>query len=126
MCIRDRPPLIHYATPGTYDVSLTVTNAFGFDELVQVGYIYVGGVGVDELSQNSIRVYPNPVKDVLTIESVSNIQQVQIYNITGQVVLTTQTSSKSVTMNTSLLKSGIYFLKVKTDSGSFDKKINVQ
>ncbi len=121
-----QPPLIHYATPGTYDVSLTVTNAFGFDELVQVGYIYVGGVGVDELSQNSIRVYPNPVKDVVTIETGSNIQQVQIFNITGQIVMTEQASSKSVTLNTSMLRSGIYFLKVKTDSGSFDKKINVQ
>jgi len=40
--------------------------------------------------------------------------------------MTEQASSKTVTLNTSMLRSGIYFLKVKTDSGSFDKKINVQ
>jgi len=121
------PSAITYNTSGTYNVTLKVTNAFNStNTMVKTGYIYVGGVGVDELSQNSIKVYPNPVKDVVTIETGSNIQQVQIFNITGQIVMTTQTSSKSVTMNTSLLKSGIYFLKVKTDSGSFDKKINVQ
>ena len=121
------PSAITYHTSGTFNVTLKVTNAFGsINTLVKTGYIYVGGVGVDDLSQSGIKVYPNPVKDVLTIESGSGMKQVQIFNVTGQLVLSQQTDSKTITVNTSSLKSGVYFLKVTTDNASFDKKIVVQ
>ncbi|MCX6280709.1 MAG: T9SS type A sorting domain-containing protein, partial [Bacteroidetes bacterium] len=118
---------ITYNTPGTYNVSLKITNAFGsVSTNLKSGYIYVGGVGVGEAEQSNIKVYPNPVKDMMTIETGSGIQKVQIYNITGQLLITEQTNGKTVTVNTSSLKAGVYFLKVTTDSGSFDKKIVVQ
>lgn len=121
------PSAITYNTPGTYNVTLKVSNAFGsVNTLVKTGYIYVGGVGVDELSQNGIKVYPNPVKDNVTIEAASGIQSVQIYNTTGQMVISQKTDSKIVTLNTSSLRTGIYFVKVMTENGSFDKKITVQ
>jgi len=121
------PSAITYNTPGTYNVTLKVSNAFGsVNTLVKTGYIYVGGVGVDELSQNGIKVYPNPVKDNVTIEAVSGIQSVQIFNTTGQMVISQKTDSKIVTLNTSSLRTGIYFVKVMTENGSFDKKITVQ
>ncbi len=119
-------PTVHYNTHGTYDVTLTVTNPNGTNAKTKTAYIYVGGVGVDELSATSISVYPNPVKDVLTIEGGSSIQKIQIYNTTGQLVLNQQTDSKTVTLNTSSLRSGIYFLKVTTANGTTDRKITVQ
>jgi len=121
------PSAVAYNTSGTFNVTLKVTNAFGsVNTLAKTGYIYVGGVGVEEASQNGIKVYPNPVKDVVTIESNSGIQLVQIFNVTGQMVMNQQTDSKTVTLNTTSLRSGIYFMKVTTENGSFDKKINVQ
>lgn len=121
------PSAITYNTPGTYNTTLKVTNTFGsVNTLVKTGYIYVGGVGVEDPSQNGIKVYPNPVKDVLNIESIAGIQSVQIFNMTGQLVVNEQTDSKTVTINTSSLKSGMYFLKVKTENGSIEKKISVQ
>ncbi|MCX6286041.1 MAG: T9SS type A sorting domain-containing protein [Bacteroidetes bacterium] len=121
------PSAVVYHTPGTYNVTLKVTNAFGsVNTMVKNGYIYVGGVGVGEASQANIKVYPNPVKDIMTIESGSGIQQVQVFSITGQMLINQQADGKTVTLSTSLLKSGVYFLKVTTDNGSFDKKIVVQ
>jgi PKD repeat protein len=38
----EQNPLVVYDTPGTYPVTLSVTNAFGSNSLTQVGYIVVG------------------------------------------------------------------------------------
>jgi len=121
------PSAVTYSTSGTYDVSLKVSNAFGsVITNTKSGYIYVGGVGIGETAQGNIKIYPNPVKDFVTIESGSGIQQVQLLNITGQVVINQQTDGKIITLNTSPLKSGVYFMKVTTDNGSYEKKIVIQ
>jgi PKD repeat protein len=121
------PSAITYNTAGTYNVTLTITNVFGsVNTLVKHGYIYVGGVGVDEISQNNIKVYPNPVRDVFTIETDYNMQEIQVFNITGQLMIDKIVSGKSQKVNTTSLHSGVYNLKVKTDNGSFDRKVVVQ
>ncbi len=42
----DVNPIVQYNNPGTYDVTLVVTNAFGSDELVQTDYLQVIGAPV--------------------------------------------------------------------------------
>lgn len=46
-------PSVTYSMPGTYDVSLTVTNALGQNMLNQPGYITVGGVPTAGFSSNT-------------------------------------------------------------------------
>lgn len=119
------PPPVTYSTSGAHDVTLTVTDAGGGQNtLTKVDYIYVGGVGINELSAASINVYPNPVKDVMTVESASTIQEIQIYNIVGQMVYNQKVDSKSLTVNAKL-KNGVYNLKVKFADGFVNKKIVV-
>jgi len=122
------PSVITYNTAGTYDVTLTITNVFGsVNTLVKHGYIYVGGVGVDEISQNNIKVYPNPAKDELNVEAASIMKEIRIFNITGQMVLDQAVNGKTLKVQTSNLPSGIYNLKVLTEDGSsFDRKIVIR
>lgn len=78
-------------------------------------------VSVKELSNNKIRIYPNPVKQHLTIEieegSTSHLK-VEILNTTGQVLyvedLEGRKGSQLINLNT--MPTGCYFLKI-TDSG---------
>ena len=119
------PPPVTYVTPGAHDVTLKVSNQWGSKTLVKSGYIYVGGVGINELSSASINVYPNPVKDVLNVQSTSTMKEIQIYNIVGQMVLNQNVNGNNVTLNTSDLKSGVYNLKVKMEDGFINKKIVV-
>ncbi|MDX2173564.1 MAG: T9SS type A sorting domain-containing protein [Bacteroidota bacterium] len=71
--------------------------------------------GIKSASINgAISIFPNPVKDVLTI----NIEEQGNYSITiidavGKVVYTAETD-KNLNVNTSALSQGIYILKVKT------------
>lgn len=66
---------------------------------------------VQELvKENTIKVFPNPAREAVSIESSESVELVQLLNSNGQILA--QTSEK----NLSLIEfpAGIYFLKVKT------------
>ncbi len=72
-----------------------------------------------ESSRFAIRLYPNPVKNSLTISGMK-LNSVSVYSLSGQRLLTT--ISNSVDM--SKLKSGIYLLTIeKPDGEEFQTKI---
>ena len=120
------PPAISYSLPGTYNVRLVVSNSFGSNTLLKTGYIHVGGVGINELSQNSVSVYPNPAKEFLTVQANTSIQEISIYNMAGQVVINQVVDAKTITVNTSTLSAGIYSLKAILENGTINKKIVIQ
>lgn len=120
------PPAITYNLPGDHDVKLIVTNANGSNTLTKTGYIHVGGVGVNNLNANVVSVFPNPVKDVMTIQSVNNIKEIQVYNAAGQLVISETVNAKTVNVNTSGLTTGIYNLKATLENGTINKKVVIQ
>ncbi len=120
------PPAVTWQSPGRKNVTLTVTGDWGTNTLVKTGYIYVGGVGVNELSQNAVTVFPNPVKDVMTVQAISNIKEIQVYNATGQMVINQTVNAKTISLNTSGLTTGIYNLKAILDNGTINKKVVIQ
>jgi PKD repeat protein len=120
------PPAITYNASGTYNVKLVVTNGFGSNTLTKTGYVHVGGVGINELNQNSVSVYPNPVTDKVTVKSNNNIKEVQIFNVTGQVVFNQTINSKIITIYTTGLSAGVYTVKAITDNGTITRKIVIQ
>lgn len=58
---------------------------------------------------NSVLVYPNPVKDYLSINSDIEINSVEIYNLSGQLISKNNISKNIKTTN---LSSGVYIVKV--------------
>lgn len=71
--------------------------------------VYIGPqAGVDEFA-DQIYVYPNPVRDVLYINSVNQINSIQVYDVSGKMVLTESNfSAGSITISD--LTPGVYFL----------------
>ena len=61
-----------------------------------------------------IRIYPNPVKNVLFIESEMTIKRVEIRDMTGKQVLS---QTQAPTLGISELSAGIYFLTVHFEEG---------
>ncbi|MFZ4523669.1 MAG: T9SS type A sorting domain-containing protein [Bacteroidales bacterium] len=122
----NRHPSVVYNTPGTYNVTLTVTNSWGVTTKLKTGLIYVGGVGINENSAATVSVFPNPAKDVLNIQGSVNISEVTFTNMVGQVVLNEKSDNANVTINTSNLKSGVYNLRIKMVDGFVNKKIVIQ
>ena len=65
-------------------------------------------------------MYPNPVSDVLNVSSTQaiEIQSVAIYDILGQIVIAVPNAKSVSSIDVSKLRSGNYFIKVKSDKGS--------
>ena len=73
---------------------------------------YVDPNTIGENVKNTVSVYPNPVKDILTIESdYSDVNEVQIVNTLGQLVKEL-TFEGQAEVDVKDLKSGIYFVKI--------------
>jgi hypothetical protein len=67
---------------------------------------------------NSIIMYPNPVKNTLTIDGLV-VKDVVIYSVLGKVVLKT---SNQNTIDVSSLSQGVYFIKVSDGINASTKK----
>ena len=82
------------------------------------------GLGVNEVAlNNTVSVYPNPVKDILNISSKELISNVQVYNVSGQQILIEKAINTITKIDLSSLSSGVYF--VKTSSSNASKTIKV-
>lgn len=72
-------------------------------------------VGINEVSNEPlISVYPNPVSDVLYIDSEEPVSKLAVYNLSGQMELSLQPFASEV--NVSLLPAGSYTINVETPS----------
>ena len=83
--------------------------------------IYINGslLGIDEISAET-KVYPNPMSNVLHIES-NNVQNVAVFNAVGQQVLFVENTNE---IDVESLSEGLYFVKISDMKGnSIVKKI---
>ena len=76
-------------------------------------------LGVNDQNLTNISIYPNPVKDKLLIQGLSNISKVYIYNVLGKLVLSKINSSEIYLDN---LESGIYIIKIRVDNRDVIRK----
>lgn len=76
--------------------------------------------GIEE-NENTFAVYPNPVKDILTVISENNtpIQALEIIDLTGKTIKSSATNS----IDFSELNSGAYFVRIYHENGITVKEI---
>ncbi len=75
----------------------------------------------DNKAKESVKVFPNPVSEKLTLDFPDNLKiyQIQLFNAFGQMIL--QTQSKQI--DVSLISNGLYFLNIKAENIEINKKI---
>ncbi|TRX20883.1 DUF7619 domain-containing protein [Flavobacterium franklandianum] len=74
---------------------------------------------------NFFTIYPNPVRNILTIvdEYKTEISSITIYNTLGQLVQTfINTANTTSAIDVSQLRAGLYFIKINSDKGSATSK----
>ena len=75
-----------------------------------------GAMSVEDVVETSYNVYPNPVKDVLTVTG-ENMRQVEIYNSLGQLVKSISCNDDEVKINVNDMQNGMYFVNVINNNG---------
>ncbi|MDK2771130.1 MAG: T9SS type A sorting domain-containing protein [Flavobacterium sp.] len=78
-------------------------------------------LNTENFDQNSFSVYPNPVRSILHIDNALDLNEVEIYSITGKKVKSITNNLSEIDVNE--LESGIYFVKLYANSGITTKKV---
>lgn len=76
----------------------------------------------DILSNNLIKIYPNPTTDNVIVEGISNAK-IDIFNLQGQSLKNMHVNGNNADIDLSDISSGIYTLKISTIDGIFVQKI---
>lgn len=80
-----------------------------------------------EPSKNDISISPNPAQDEFFIKSNTEFENVSIYNIAGQTVLSFHdVNSKDFNVNTATLSEGMYIVEISSTNQKVIKKLIIQ
>jgi len=100
---------------------------------VRIAELYDSTVGVKETHPETgtlVRVYPNPAKETINVKFTNKDllmnSLISIFDINGKLLLTVKPKSLTTTIKTDKLKSGLYFMKIRSKYGIVTKKIIIR
>jgi hypothetical protein len=87
--------------------------------------LYAGGIlgVIDNFAANNFSVSPNPVINLLNIQTIAVVDQIVVYDVLGKLVKEATPNVVSPSVDMSGLNSGVYFLKVTIEDSSKTVKI---
>jgi hypothetical protein len=102
---------VDWSLDGT-SVSTNPTYSFMVNANMSLVANFILNTGIEDQLQTDIRIYPNPVKDLLNIEDPeANVISVSVFDYFGRQLIIT----REKTINISHLKPGIYLVKVNDE-----------
>ena len=115
-------PTHHYTENGNYQVKLIASNGCNFDSIIY--FVEIDdwhGINTQTYSENNaIKCYPNPVRDVLVLETsspeFSGEYTIEVYDKVGRLIWTDKRKiAGNSLINTDFMKKGVYFIKLISD-----------
>lgn len=77
--------------------------------------VFETDLATESAVKSSLKFYPNPVKDILTITDAKNFSSVEVYDISGKKVFSNTQKSSKLELNLSQLKAGVYVVKTNSE-----------
>ncbi len=116
---------LDYETQNSYKILISSTNNFGlsFEKEFTVQVEKVSGIELVQTTKSAFLVYPNPVSDILVVQSIDGnqaIKKLEILTTTGQKVLE---PTKGNQIDLSGLATGNYLVKIVTDKQVFVEQV---
>ena len=107
-------PTITVIYPATYCVTVSDEGCWAFDCVVVEEQI-----GIDEISENEIFLYPNPAKEKLLIAiEGTGTKTGSIYNSAGQLVESFGAFINNIEIDISAYNKGVYFVKIESSENT--------
>ena len=103
-------------TTTTYNVVGTSSTGCTANKLFTITVNPCLSIGSANGSEIGAQIFPNPFNTAMSVE-VSQVTQVQLYDLQGKVILDTNIESGIQTINTSALPSGVYVMKLSNKAG---------
>jgi len=87
--------------------------------IVRIKSLYNLNASLDmkKSSLENIPIFPNPVKDILTISNGKSYSTLIVTNLSGQIILTKKNPEKSSDINLSSIEQGVYLIKGINQTG---------
>lgn len=118
---------VYTSSVGLFKVTLIINN----DGCVSTTTkdVSINVLGVNNIAEGKLKVYPNPTAGVVSVDVENNIQvsKLQVVDMLGKVVAAQNANSATSTYNFDLTaqSAGIYFVQIHTANGIYSKKITV-
>jgi hypothetical protein len=103
------------ATIGNYAVIVTIGNCSETSDCT-----LIDRSSIEDIVENSISIYPNPVTDNLTIDWEGAVTRIEITDTKGKLLYVEEVSAvQSHQMSTETYSKGVYFIHVLTNEGRY-------
>ena len=114
--VYEENPTYNYAASGTYTVTLLAGiqgwRSAGICSESQTGTADIC-TGINENNNSTLSLYPNPVNNLLTINGLENNSAINIYDVTGKLVISKNNLANSnYSLSTESLNAGVYFVSI--------------
>jgi hypothetical protein len=108
---------------GEYVVSLIAVGEYFYE--TQTFSIFVDPNSIASADAAAFMVYPNPAKAYVTIEGMTN-GTVEIYNITGALLISKGITSDSERISVSELRNGMYIISATNEYGTTSQRLVIE
>ncbi len=78
--------------------------------------------GIENWLDGNVTLFPNPAKEVVNVQcTMFNVQSVEVFDVYGKLITTTNDIDNPTRINVSGLADGMYFVRVTTEKGTVTK-----
>ncbi|WKL46949.1 T9SS type A sorting domain-containing protein [Flavobacterium pectinovorum] len=116
-------PLTTLLVDGTIYYASQTINGIESTKRLSVTAKLNGSLSTPDFTLPDFTYYPNPVQHTLSIHNTSNIDEVEIFSVSGKFILSNKVNSDHSEIDLSNVSSGVYFLKVKAEGQTKTIKI---
>lgn len=104
--------VVKYLTFSFRSTNLMTEGTVGWGAVDDISLTYSMPLGTEEFNANKVAFYPNPVKDVLNLSAVENIDSVSIFNLSGQNLVNKTINANETAVDMSSFATGTYIVNV--------------
>lgn len=111
--------VIHTLKVGTTILEITATDSYGSITQSNINVTVSNALNTHDYNVDGLRLFPNPVSDLLHVSANTAIHKIEVYDINGKRIISNRIKLKenATKINVSNLKTGIYIFRAFSEKG---------
>jgi 1,4-alpha-glucan branching enzyme len=101
-------------TPVATSGDILTGNKVYSDYSQQIDY----ATGIEDIVDGELSIYPNPVNDLLHLDNLKQVKRINLYNLSGKIIIYKHNPDSNEILDLSFLNQGIYIIVFDLEDGS--------